>query len=287
MAFVVGIVLNGGFVIAESVYGLAANSLALLADAAHNLGDVLGLALSGGAIWLSRSLPTRTRSYGYGRTTILASLVNAVVLLVSVGAIGIEAIQRAIHPQPVTQDIVMAVAALGILINGGTALMFMAGRAGDLNIRGAFLHMAADAGISLGVVISALVIGATGWFWLDPATSLGIALLIGIATWGLLKDSLALALDAVPPGVDPHAIENHLRTLPQVTEVHDLHIWGLSTQETALTVHLVRKVETLDDGFLAVLCRDLKERFGIGHATIQIEQGDQAHPCGLAPDHVI
>jgi len=277
--------LNGAFVVAEVVFGLSANSLALLADAAHNLGDVLGLVLSGGAIWLSRRLPTRARSYGFGRSTILASLANAVVLLVSVGSIAIEAIQRWHQPQAVAEHTVLLVAALGIFINGVSALFFLAGRTGDLNIRSAFLHMVGDAAISFGVVIAALVIGFTGWLWIDPFVSLLIAAAIAVGTWGLLKDSLNLALDAVPDGVDPQAIEDHLRGLPGVTAVHDLHIWGLSTTTTALTAHLVRDAAALDDDFLQLAAGSLKERFGIAHATIQIEKGDQ--PCELASDEVI
>jgi cobalt-zinc-cadmium efflux system protein len=272
-------------VLAEVAYGLSANSLALLADAAHNLGDVLGLLLSGGAIWLSRKLPTRHRSYGYGRSTILASLVNAVVLLISVGGIGIEGIQRWLHPEAVAGHTVMIVAAVGILINGATALLFMSGRTHDLNIRGAFLHMAADAAVSFGVVVSAILIGMTGWLWLDPAASLAIAITIALSTWGLLKDSINLALDAVPEGIDPHAIDLYLRSLPGVSAVHDLHVWGLSTTATALTAHLVRQEDALDDGFLQTASAGLKERFGINHATIQVEKGD--HACHLAPDDVI
>lgn len=226
--------------VAEVIFGLAAHSVALLADAAHNLGDVLGLLLAWGAVWLGRRHPTRHRTYGYGRSSILASLTNAVVLLIGVGGITVEAVRRLIDgvaPGEVGGKTVMIVAAVGILINGVTALLFARGRKGDLNVRGAFLHMAADAAVSAGVVISGLVILLTGWSWLDPMVSLGIAALILVSTWGLLRDSVNLALDKVPENVDAEKVLAFLAALPGVTEVHDCHIWPLSTTETALTVH--------------------------------------------------
>lgn len=281
-----GVVLNLGFVLVEGGYGLAAHSLALVADAGHNLSDVAGLLLAWGAVWLSRRHPTSKRTYGYGRTTILAALANAVLLSAAIGAIAWEAIGRLSAPEAVQTGPMMAVAAVGIAINTGTALMFMRGRKSDINVRGAFLHMAGDAGVSAGVVLAGLAIRLTGWQWLDPAASLAIVVVIGLGTWGLLKDSLALAIDAVPPGIDPRAVEQHLRSLDGVVEVHDLHIWPLSTTSTALTVHLVQAHDRIDDDFTARVCRELHDRFGIGHATVQFETGRGA-PCALEPDHVV
>jgi cobalt-zinc-cadmium efflux system protein len=289
-AFALGAALNAGFVVAEVVFGLAAHSVALLADAAHNLGDVLGLLLAWGAAWLGRRRPTRERTYGYGRSSILASLTNAVVLLVGVGAIAVEAIQRLVAGVPagdVGGKTVMLVAAVGIAVNGVTAWLFARGRKGDLNVRGAFLHMAADAAVSAGVVVAGLVILLTGWAWLDPVVSLGIAALILVSTWGLLRDSVNLALDKVPESVSVEKVRSYLAGLPGVTEVHDLHVWGLSTTETALTAHLVRPGQGTDDALLRRACEELRDRFGVGHATIQVEDGDPAQPCALAPEHVI
>lgn len=289
-AFALGSALNAGFVVAEVVFGLAAHSVALLADAAHNLGDVSGLLLAWGAAWLGRRHPTRHRTYGYGRSSILASLANAVVLLIGVGGIAVEAVRRLIGgaaPGEVGGGTVMVVAAAGILVNGGTALLFARGRHGDLNVRGAFLHMAADAAVSAGVVCSGLVILLTGWAWLDPVVSLGIAALILASTWGLLRDSVNLALDKVPPAVDAEDVLGYLAALPGVTEVHDLHIWPLSTTDTALTAHLVRPRAGTDDAFVHGVSDELRRRFGIGHATFQIEDGGTALACALAPAHVI
>ena len=288
LAFALAAVLNLGFVATEAGFGLAANSVALLADAAHNFGDVLGLLLAWGAASLGRRGPTRRRTYGFGRSSILASLANAVLLLVGVGAIAAEAIQRllgSIAPAPVASRTIMAVAAVGIAVNGMTALLFARGRHGDLNLRAAFLHMAADAATSAGVVAAGLAILLTGWQWLDPAASLAIALLILLSTWGLLRESANLALDTVPVGVDRDAIEDYLRALPGVTAVHDLHIWGLSTTEIALTVHLVRPGSGTDDSLLTDAADQLRRRFGIGHPTFQIEDGAEA--CALEPDHVV
>lgn len=276
--------LNAGFVAAEGGFGLAANSMSLLADAAHNLGDVLGLLLAWGAAWLARRPPTARRTFGYGRSSILAALINATVLLIGVGAIGVEAVQRLFAPQPVVETTVMVVAAIGILINGCTALMFMRGREADLNIRGAFLHMASDAVVSLGVVLAALLIRLTGWLWVDPVTSLAIVVVITIGTWGLLRDLVDLAMDAVPGGVAPKAVRDYLEAQQGVTEVHDLHIWGLSTTETALTVHLVCDETAMRPHDMA---HELRTRFGIGHATMQIETREDAELCRLRPDHVV
>jgi cobalt-zinc-cadmium efflux system protein len=286
-AFLIGIVLNTGFVIAETVYGFLANSLALLADAGHNLGDVLGLLLAWAAASLAKRRPSARFTYGMKRTPILASLANAMLLLVASGAIVLEAVQRLQSPEPVVETTVIWVALAGIAINGATALGFLSGRKSDINIRGAFLHMVADAVVSLGVVLSAIVVLHTGWLRVDPVVSIVIALVIVAGTWSLLKESISLSLDAVPTGIDRVAIERYLATLPGVTEVHDLHIWPMGTTEVALTAHLVRPGATLDDGLLSEACRALASHFGIGHATLQIEAGDPAHPCTLAPAEVV
>jgi cobalt-zinc-cadmium efflux system protein len=286
-AFLIGIALNTGFVVAEATYAVLANSLALIADAGHNLSDVLGLLLAWAAASLARRRPTDRYTYGMKRTPILASLANAMLLLVASGAIVWEAVQRFSQPAPVAEMTVIWVALIGIAINGATAVGFMAGRKGDLNIRGAFLHMVADAVVSFGVVLSALVVLYTGWQWVDPLVSIVIAVVIVLGTWSLLKDSINLALDAVPSNIDRPAIETYLKNLPGVSEVHDLHIWAMSTTEVALTAHLVRPGASLDDGLLAQACRDLSTRFGIAHATLQIELGDPAHPCVLAPSEVV
>ena len=282
-AFAIGIGLNTGFVIVEAYYGFVGNSLALLADAGHNLGDVLSLIMAWGAATLAKRRPTERRTYGLRRTSILASLANALLLLVAVGGIAWEAVQRLGKPEPVVETTVIVVALIGIGINAATAMMFMSGRKGDINIQGAFMHMAADAAVSLGVVLAAVAMMFTGWLWLDPATSLVIAIVITVGTWSLLRESVNLALDAVPRGVDRQKVERFLAGQPGVTEVHDLHIWAMSTTEVALTAHLVRPGATVDDGFLASMCRDLREHFGVQHATIQIEAGDPRYPCHLAP----
>ena len=281
-AFAVGIALNLGFVVVEAVYGVIGHSLSLVADAGHNFGDVLGLALAWGASVLVRRLPTQRRTYGLRRSSILASLCNALVLLVSIGWIAWEAVLRLLHPEPVATGVVMLVAALGILVNGVTAWLFRAGQQHDLNVRGAFLHMASDAAISLGVVLAALLMRATGWLWVDPVVSLAIVVAIAVGTWSLLAESLDLALDAVPRAIDPAEVEAWLAALPNVVAVHDLHIWGMSTTEAALTVHLVKPDATVDDALLARITHELRARFGIGHATVQFELGDAAHPCGQA-----
>ncbi|HEX4781704.1 MAG TPA: cation diffusion facilitator family transporter [Usitatibacter sp.] len=286
-AFAVGIALNAGFVVAEFAYGLAANSLALLSDAGHNLSDVFALLIAWGALHLGRTAPTRRRTYGLRRTSILAALVNAVVLLVVVGAITWEALLRFGSPVPVAAGTVIVVAAAGILVNAISAMMFMAGRKHDLNVRGAFLHMVGDAAISAGVVVAGLAIRATGWQWLDPLVSIAIGALIVWGTWGLLRESLNLTLDAVPEGIDTHAVESYLAALPGVHSLHDLHIWGMSTTESALTVHLVMPQPPGSDLFIEACCRGLREDFRIGHVTIQIEHGDEAcrqeTPCRPAP----
>ncbi len=284
-SFALGAALNIGFVAVEATYGLIANSTALLADAGHNLGDVMGLLIAWGAAWMGRRLPAGRYTYGFGSASILASLLNAMILLIGVGAITLESANRLSAPEPVAEGTVMLVAAIGIAINGFTAWLFMGGRKQDINLKGAYLHMAADAGVSLGVVISAVGIGLTGWLWLDPVTSLIIAVVITVGTWGLLRDSTRLALAAVPESVDRPAVETYLAGLPGVTAVHDLHIWPISTTETALTAHLVRPGGEQDDALLQGVAKTLRERFGIGHATLQVEHDGAA--CRLAPADVV
>lgn len=280
-AFLIGVALNIAFVVVEAFFGLLAGSLALLADAGHNLSDVLGLLLAWGASVLSRRGPSQRRTYGLRRSSILAALLNAMLLLVAVGGISWEAIRRLLFPEPPPGAAVIWVAAAGVVINTATALLFLRGRERDLNIRGAFLHMAADAGVSLGVVIAGVVILLTGWSWLDPAVSLGVVAVILIGTWGLLHESLDLAMDAVPKGIEPQAVEEYLARLPGVAEVHDLHIWALSTTEAALTVHLVVPEAIDEDALLTRVGRDLHVQFRIEHATVQIEKGvDGVCPCG-------
>lgn len=285
-AFAIGVGLNVAFVAIEATYGIIANSLALLADAGHNLSDVAGLLLAWGATWLSRKKPTSKRTYGYGRTSILAALGNAVLLLIAVGAIAWEAIRRFDTPSPVQGETVMIVAGIGIVINTATALLFMRGRKSDINIRGAFLHMAADAGVSAGVVLAGLAILYTGWLWLDPVVSLGIVVVIALGTWGLMRDSLAMAIDAVPESVDRDKVHAHLAGLHSVESVHDLHIWPLSTTQIALTAHLVRADGKVDDASTAQIADQLKAKFGINHVTLQFETGD-GPPCALASDDMV
>jgi cobalt-zinc-cadmium efflux system protein len=281
-AFAIGAALNLGLVVAQIGFGLVANSLALIADADHYFADVIGLVLAWGASWLGSWQPTRRHTYGFRRASILAVLANAGLLFVGVGAIIIESLRRLATPEPIQELTVIWVAVLGILVNAATAMLFMRGRHHDLNIRGAFLHMAADAGISLGVVVAATVIMWTRWLWIDPAVSLAIAAAILVSTWGLARRSVDLALDAVPEDIDRHAIEAYLTRLPGVSEMHDLHIWAMSTTETALTVHLVRPNAPVDDHFIAHVAEELAHRFRIQHTTVQIEAGDPAHPCRLA-----
>ena len=283
-AFAIGVGLNSAFVVAELVFGYAANSLALISDAVHNFSDVIALLLAWGATWLARKQPTQQHTYGYRRASILAALINAGLLLLAVGGIAVEAIDRIREPSVVAGWTVVWVAALGIAVNGGTALMFMRGRHGDLNIRGAWLHMAADAAVSFGVVIAALLIMATGWLWVDPAISLCIAAVVLASGWGLARDSINLALDGVPKSIELAQVRDFLGQLDGVTEVHDLHIWAMSTNETALTAHLVRPGGT-DDSFLHDTCAKLSHRFNIHHATLQIEAGGDV--CRLAPAEVV
>jgi cobalt-zinc-cadmium efflux system protein len=281
-AFAVGITLNLGFVILEAAYGVFAHSLALIADAGHNLGDVLSLLLAWGATFLARTAPTERHTYGLRSSSILAALFNAIFLLITVGAIAWEAVRRFGDPMVVEARTVIWVSMIGIVVNTITALMFMSGRKRDLNIRAAFLHMSADAGVSLGVVVAGFLILATGLPWIDPVISLVIAAVITLGTWGLLRDSVNLALHAVPQGIEVAEVREYLSSLPHVTEVHDLHVWPMSTTETALTAHLVRDVDDCDCALLDQAARDLHRKFEIQHATLQFETVD--HRCHLAPE---
>jgi len=286
-AFAIGIALNTAYVLFEAIFGVIGHSLALLADAGHNLSDVLGLLLAWAASAMSKSLPTKRRTYGLRGSSILAALFNAIFLLVSVGAIVWEALRRFKAPADVAATTIIWVSLLGIAINTGTALMFRSGRDRDLNIRGAFLHMAADAAISTGVVIAGFAILWTGWHWIDPVMSLLISAVIIWGTWDLLRESTNLALQAVPRNIEPEKVERYLAQLPGVSRVHDLHIWAMSTTETALTVHLVKPDGSIDDELLARVCDDLQHNFQIGHVTIQLECGSEAHPCKQAADHAL
>ena len=255
-AFKIGVALNTAFIVLEAGYGFASGSLALVADAGHNLSDVLGLLISWLAIWLGQKSANDKYTYGYKSSSILAALFNAVFLLVAIGE----------------WDVII-VAAVGVVINGFTALLFMKGQKHDLNIKGAFLHMAADAGVSIGVVIAGFIILKTGWFWLDPVVSLLIAVVILIGTWGLLRDAMNYSLEAVPNNVDRQAIADYLTSQPTVNQIHDLHIWGMSTTETAMTVHLCRSTLADNNAFLEQLNKDLSAQFPLTHITIQIELG--------------
>lgn len=279
--FAIGVGLNVVFVVIETVCGFWSHSVALLADAGHNLSDVLGLVIAWVAAWMSAVGPNERRTYGLRRSSILAALLNALILLVATGGIAWEAVRRLTETAPVEGTTMMIVAAVGVLINGTTALLFMSGRHHDLNVRGAFLHMAADAGVSLGVVVSGALIAWRGWTWVDPVASLLIVAAILVSTWGLLFESINLALDAVPKGIDPALVREYLLQLPGISDVHDLHIWGMSTTETALTVHLVKPDGQINDAFLAEVEQTLRSRFGILHPTIQLEQGDAQHTCAL------
>ena len=285
-AFAIGVTLNIAFVGAEVAAGLWTGSLALLADAGHNLSDVLALLLAWGATVLAKRAPAGRRTYGLRKATVLASLANAMMLLVAVGVIVSEAVRRFSEPAPVETSIVMLTAGLGVLINGATALLFMRGSQSDLNVRGAFLHMAADAAVSLAVVIGAGVIALTGILWIDPALSLGIAAVIVLGTWGLFRDSADMAMDAAPRTIDVEKVRRWLADQPGVEDVHDLHIWAISTTEIALTAHLLRPANTDADAFLHATCEGLASRFGIGHSTLQVET-DAAHACRLAPAEVV
>ena len=285
-AFAIGIALNVGFVAIEAAYGLIAGSVALLSDAGHNLGDVLGLSAAWLASRLVQRAPSARFTYGLRGSSILAALFNAVFLLLTVGAISWEAILRLADPAPVAGNVVMVVAAIGIVVNGVTAWLFASGQKDDINLRGAFLHMASDALVSAGVVASGFVILATGWLWLDPLTSLAVNVVIVWGTWGLLRNSLGMSMAAVPAGVDPAKLRAFLAARPGVSAVHDLHVWPISTTETALTCHLVMPAGHPGDAFLHDLAAELARRFRIGHSTLQIET-DPELACALAPDEVV
>jgi cobalt-zinc-cadmium efflux system protein len=279
-AFALGTALNLGFVAIEVVFGIVANSTALLADAGHNLSDVIGLLVAWGAALLAKRPATERFTYGLRGTSILAALANALLLMLACGAIAWEAVGRFAHPKPVEGMTVIVVAAIGILVNGFTAWLFMAGRKSDLNIRGAYLHMVADAGVSFGVVVAGVAILLTGWLWLDPLVSLVIVAVILWSTWGLLRDSIRLALAAVPSHIQLSEVKSCLENLPGVTRAHHVHVWAMSTNEVALTAHLVMPKGHPGNAFFAQAAHDLHERFGIDHPTLQIETGD-----GLGPRH--
>ncbi len=280
-AFAIGVALNVLYILVEVIAGFSINSIALLADAGHNTSDVVSLLLAWGASYLTTLPPSKRRTYGLRKTSILASLTNAIILLIAIGAIAWEAIRRFAQPQAIPGGTVMWVAGMGVVINTATALLFMKGRKGDINIKGAFLHMAADAGVSVGVVLAGLAISLTGLLWIDPAVSLLIVAVIAIGTWGLLRDSVNLAMDSVPEGIDPEAVSDYLAKLPGVTEVHDLHIWAMSTTETALA-HLVKPEAAGEDSYLSQVAEELHEKFEIGHTTIQLERKGGCDSCEQA-----
>ncbi len=282
-----GFLLNAGFVLVEAGFGFATQSLSLLADAGHNLSDVMGLLLAWGTSLLAQRPPTKRRTYGLRRSSILAALTNSVVLLIAMGGIAWESVQRLVDPSSPSGLTIIVVAAIGVVINTATALLFMSGRDRDLNIRGAFLHMAADALVSFGVVLAGLAILSTGWLWVDPVVSLVIVVVIVVGTWNLLQDALNLALDAVPKHIEPRAVYLFLAEQVGVQQVHDLHIWAMSTTETALTAHLVMPDGHPGDEFLCQIQRELQQQFGIAHITLQVELGDSDHPCVLEPEHTI
>ena len=277
--YAVGLLVNLAFVAVEFGAGIVSGSTALMADAGHNLSDVMGLAMAGGAAWLARRASGPGKTYGYGKATVLAALANALLLIFACGAIAFEAVRRLAEPAPVMSGLIMGVAAIGFVINLGTALMFMRDQHSDLNARGAYLHMMADAAVSIGVVIAGAVIMVSGWSIIDPLVSIVIVAVILIGTWGLLKDSVNLAIDAAPRGVDVEVIRSAFLALPGVTAVHDLHVWGLSTTETALTAHLCHDRPD-PEGLLAEAQALARGRFRIGHTTLQLEAG----PLAGCPD---
>jgi len=287
LAFALSTALNLAFVVIETVFGFLSHSMALLADAGHNFSDVLGLVAAWTASILAQRRPTQRYTYGLRSSSILAALLNAIILLIAVGGIAVEAGQRLFAPTPVDAVTVMFVAGAGVFINGVSAFLLGQGHHGDLNVKSAFTHMLGDALVSLGVVVAGAVILATGWLWFDPATSIVIALVIVFGTWRVLRHSLDMALHAVPPGIDAAEVREHLGHIAGVAAVHDLHIWPMSTTTTALTCHLVMPGGHPGDAVLTKIADDLHARYGIEHATIQVETGDPEHPCVLVPDHVV
>lgn len=285
-AFLIGIAMNVGFVVIEAVAGFIADSTALLADAAHNLGDVLGLAMAWGATVLARRTRTARRTYGLKRTTILAGLANALLILFAIGGVTWEAVRRLGSPSQVDGGIVALVATAGVVVNCGAALLFARGRASDVNRRGAFLHLMADAAVSAGVVVAGVIVWQTGWNWIDPATSIVVSVVILFSTVSLLRDATNLVLDAVPGHIDPAAVEAYLAALPNVDGVHDLHIWSMSTTEVALTAHLVAPWGAHAPTFLREVEADIQHRFGIAHTTIQIEPPNLDEACRQSGDAV-
>ena len=283
-AFAIGILLNSGFVLVEAGFGLWSGSMALVADAGHNLSDVMSLLIAWGAAYMTARPANSRFTYGYKSSSILAALANAGLLLIALGAILFETVDRLFAPQPVEGWTMIVIAGVGIVVNGATALLFARGRKHDINIRGAFMHMAADALVSVGVVIAGAAILMTGAWWIDPVTSLVIVAIIGMGTWGLLRDSVKLALLAVPDSIDEGAVRAYLAGLPGVAAVHYLHIWPMSTTETALTAHLVMPGGQPGDAFLHDLAHELEHRFRIGHATVQVEMGAE-HDCHLHQAH--
>lgn len=284
--FAIGIALNAGFVIVEIIFGFSANSMALLADAGHNFSDVLGLAVAWAAAVLAQRPPSPRFTYGYRSSSILAALFNALIVMMGAGAMALESVQRLVTPAPVEGGTVMWVAAAGIVVNGATALLFMRGREADLNRRGAFLHMLADATVSAGVVLAGLATLLTGALWIDPAVGIAVVVVIAISTAGLLRESVVLSLSGVPAGIDAVRVRADLLAQPGVARLHDLHIWPMSTTEIAMTAHLVMPGGNSDPGFLAAVAAVMRERHGIHHTTLQIET-DRDAVCVLEPDHVV
>lgn len=282
LAFGIGTALNIVFVIIEAIFGLLSNSLALIADAGHNLGDVLALLLSWGATYLAQRKPTNTRTYGLRRGTILAAFISSLILLMTMSIVAWESLGRFADPSEVNSMTIIVVAAIGVVINTATALLFFSSQHDDLNIKAAFIHMAADAGVSLGVVIAGVVIMFTSIFWIDPAISLIIVVVIVISTWGVFRDSFNLAMDGVPKGIDVEEVRTFILQQDGITAIHDLHVWAMSTTQVALTAHIVRDTKNLDDQFLQQLSAGLQDQFGIIHPTIQIESGKDAHLCDQA-----
>ena len=278
-AFALSVALNGSFVAVELVAGVLAGSVALVADAAHNFGDVIGLLLAWGASRLAKRKPSDKRTYGLRRSTILASLANALLLVLAVGGVGWEAIGRLRTPAHPEAGVMLVVAAIGVVINGGSALLFLHGRERDTNVRGAFVHLMGDAAISVGVVVAAALVMITGWTWLDPLVSLAISAVILASSWSLLRDALDLALDAVPGHIDANEVKTFLASRPNVLAVHDLHIWALSTTETALTGHLVMTNPKPAPSFLRDIGHQLEERFAIHHTTLQLEAPSDCVGC--------